>query len=94
MDSLGDFVASSKRPMQISLDEFQEIVDLKDALRIEGVMRSHIQRHRMKTADGRWSIPRSNFGLKEFALPTDEKQPSKRLFEGSADGNERGRFTC
>ena len=46
MVSLGEFAASSKRPVQISLDEFQEIVDLKDALRIEGVMRSHIQQHR------------------------------------------------
>ncbi len=46
MASLGEFVEASKSLVQVSLDEFQEIVDLKDALKIEGILRSHVQRHR------------------------------------------------
>ncbi len=45
MDSLGEFIAVSGRLVHIALDEFQEIVTLKESLRVEAVMRTHIQRH-------------------------------------------------
>ena len=46
IDSLYQFTEESKRLVQIALDEFQEIVTLKDALGIEAVLRTHIQRHK------------------------------------------------
>jgi len=44
--SLHQFVEASKRPVHIALDEFQEVVTLKEALRIEAVFRTHIQRQK------------------------------------------------
>jgi len=44
VSSLREFIESSDRLVHIALDEFQEITQLKDALKIEGIMRSHIQR--------------------------------------------------
>ncbi len=44
--SLCQFIEESKRLVQIALDEFQEIVTLKEALRIEAVLRTHIQRQK------------------------------------------------
>lgn len=46
MESLGDFIASTKGLVHLAFDEFQEIVALREALEIEGIMRSHIQRQR------------------------------------------------
>ena len=46
MESLDRFLEKNKGLVHIALDEFQEIVDLKEALQIEAVMRSHIQHHR------------------------------------------------
>lgn len=45
MESLGNFIAETGRLVHIALDEFQEITELPDALKIEGIMRQHIQRH-------------------------------------------------
>jgi hypothetical protein len=45
MESLDRFLENNKEPVHIALDEFQEIVELKEALQIEAVMRLHIQHH-------------------------------------------------
>ncbi|MBI5327042.1 MAG: ATP-binding protein [Deltaproteobacteria bacterium] len=45
MTGLGKFAAGKNALCHIVFDEFQEIVELKDAYAIEGVMRSHIQNH-------------------------------------------------
>ena len=44
MEDLGAFIATSKAPVHIVLDEFQEITELKDP-QIEGILRKHIQEH-------------------------------------------------
>jgi len=44
MDSLREFVTATKSLVHVALDEFQEIVTLKEALQIEGLMRTQIQR--------------------------------------------------
>ena len=46
IDSLCQFIEDSKRLVQIALDEFQEIVTLKEAVAIEAVLRTHIQRQK------------------------------------------------
>jgi uncharacterized protein len=46
MDSLGDFISTAQTPVHVALDEFQEIVILKEALQIEGAMRSRIQQQK------------------------------------------------
>jgi len=46
IDSLYHFTEDSKRLVQIALDEFQEIVTLKEAPKIEAVLRTHIQRQK------------------------------------------------
>ena len=43
MDSLREFVATTKSLVHVALDEFQEIVTLKEALQVEGIMRTQIQ---------------------------------------------------
>lgn len=43
MDSLQEFINATKSLVHVALDEFQEIVTLKEALQIEGLMRTHIQ---------------------------------------------------
>lgn len=42
--SLQQFIEAAQRLVHVALDEFQEIVTLKDALGIEAVLRTHIQR--------------------------------------------------
>jgi hypothetical protein len=44
--SLHRFIEDSKKLVHIALDEFQEIVALKEALRIEAVFRTHVQRQK------------------------------------------------
>ena len=46
MESLGQFIEGSGKLVHIALDEFQEIVELKEALQIEATMRTHIQHHK------------------------------------------------
>jgi len=46
MESLGQYIADSEVPVHIVLDEFQEITALKEALKVEAVLRKHIQHHR------------------------------------------------
>jgi hypothetical protein len=46
MESIGEFIAATKALVHLALDEFQEIVVLREALEIEGIMRGHIQRQR------------------------------------------------
>lgn len=43
LSSLGELANDEK--FHVALDEFQEIIELKESRRIEGVMRSHIQSH-------------------------------------------------
>jgi len=45
LESLGEFVTRAGKLVQISLDEFQEVSALREALQIEGIMRTCIQRH-------------------------------------------------
>jgi hypothetical protein len=45
LESLGEFIQEHDSLVNITLDEFQEIVTLKPALQIEALMRTHIQRH-------------------------------------------------
>lgn len=44
--SIHQFIESAQRLVHIALDEFQEIVTLKEALQIEAVLRTHIQRQK------------------------------------------------
>jgi hypothetical protein len=44
--SLHEFIENANRLVHIALDEFQEIVTLKEALRIEAVFRTQIQRQK------------------------------------------------
>jgi hypothetical protein len=43
MDSLREFVGTTQSLVHVALDEFQEIVTLKEALQVEGIMRTRIQ---------------------------------------------------
>jgi uncharacterized protein len=43
MNSLREFVTTTKSLIHVALDEFQEIVTLKEALQVEGIMRTQIQ---------------------------------------------------
>ena len=45
MDNLGEFINKAQTGINIVFDEFQEITEL-NGLQIEGILRSHIQRHR------------------------------------------------
>lgn len=45
MESLGTFIKDSEQLVQISLDEFQEIVKLDKAAKVEAILRRHIQLH-------------------------------------------------
>lgn len=46
IDSLSRFIEESEQLIQIALDEFQEIVTLKEALTIEAALRTRIQRQK------------------------------------------------
>ena len=46
MDSLADFINTIHCSAHIALDEFQEIVILREALQVEAAMRTRIQQHR------------------------------------------------
>ena len=46
MESLGKFIHSTKGLVQVTLDEFQEIVVLKEALQVEAALRAQINQHR------------------------------------------------
>ncbi len=46
MESIGEFIATAKGLVNLAFDEFQEIVVLREALEIEGIMRTHIQQQR------------------------------------------------
>lgn len=45
LSQFGGFARVQKKGFHIIFDEFQEITQLPDSLKIEGVLRSHIQRH-------------------------------------------------
>jgi len=45
LSQLGKFAAENDTQFHIVLDEFQEITELPDSLKIEGMVRSHIQTH-------------------------------------------------
>jgi len=45
MESLGVFIRETDELVHFVLDEFQEITELPDVLKIEGIMRQHIQQH-------------------------------------------------
>ena len=46
MNSLREFVHTTQSLVHVALDEFQEIVTLKEALQVEGIMRTQIQQQR------------------------------------------------
>ena len=46
MESLGEFIHTTKALVQVTLDEFQEIVVLKEALQVEAALRTQISQHR------------------------------------------------
>jgi len=46
MDSLGEFISGINTRAHIALDEFQEIVILREALQVEAAMRTRIQQQR------------------------------------------------
>jgi hypothetical protein len=46
MESLGEFIATAKSLVHLAFDEFQEIVVLREALEMEGIMRTHVQQQR------------------------------------------------
>ncbi len=45
LSGIGKFIKDVDHTFNITIDEFQEIVDLKDSRTIEGIMRNHIQTH-------------------------------------------------
>ncbi|RJQ67596.1 MAG: ATP-binding protein [Desulfobacteraceae bacterium] len=45
MESLGKFIKETDELIHFVIDEFQEIVELPDVLKIEGILRQHIQQH-------------------------------------------------
>ena len=45
LSAVGRFINEYEKGCHIVFDEFQEIVELQEALQIEGIMRSHIQTH-------------------------------------------------
>ena len=45
IESLGRFIREAGHPVNIAFDEFQEIVTLPDALKIEATLRKNIQEH-------------------------------------------------
>lgn len=45
MEGLGRFIKDQKGGCHVVLDEFQEIAEIRESLQVEGIMRSHIQRH-------------------------------------------------
>ncbi|KPK35857.1 MAG: hypothetical protein AMK70_04510 [Nitrospira bacterium SG8_35_1] len=45
LTGLGKFISDHKKGCHIVFDEFQEIVELKESAKIEGILRSHIQTH-------------------------------------------------
>ncbi|HAM50105.1 MAG TPA: ATP-binding protein [Nitrospiraceae bacterium] len=45
LSGLGRFIKDYRRGCHIVFDEFQEIVELRESLQVEGIMRSHIQTH-------------------------------------------------
>ncbi|HEY3275164.1 MAG TPA: ATP-binding protein [Syntrophorhabdaceae bacterium] len=45
LTQFGEFTAKNENGFHVAFDEFQEITQLPDSLKIEGVMRSHIQSH-------------------------------------------------
>jgi hypothetical protein len=46
MDSLGEFISATNTSAHIALDEFQEIIILREALQVEAAMRTRIQQQR------------------------------------------------
>jgi hypothetical protein len=46
MDSLGAFISATNTSAHIALDEFQEIIILREALQVEAAMRTRIQQQR------------------------------------------------
>lgn len=46
MEGLGSYVKNNKLKASVALDEFQEITDLPEAKKIEGILRSHMQFHK------------------------------------------------
>ncbi|MBP7526912.1 MAG: ATP-binding protein [Syntrophorhabdaceae bacterium] len=45
LSQFGKFTQDHKKGFHVVFDEFQEIIQLPDSLKIEGVMRSHVQGH-------------------------------------------------
>ncbi len=45
LSAVGRFINEYEKGCHIVFDEFQEIVELQEALQVEGIMRSHIQTH-------------------------------------------------
>jgi uncharacterized protein len=45
LTQFGEFTGKNKKGFHVAFDEFQEITQLPDSLRIEGAMRAHIQSH-------------------------------------------------
>jgi AAA+ ATPase superfamily predicted ATPase len=45
LEAIGRFIDSTGQLVHIALDEFQEIVELREAIKIEGIMRAHLQNH-------------------------------------------------
>lgn len=45
LSGFGRFIQDVNQSFSIAIGEFQEIVELKESLQIEGIMRSHIQTH-------------------------------------------------
>lgn len=46
MSSIGEFIDKTDSLFNVALDEFQEIVELRDAPKIEGILRTHTQKHK------------------------------------------------
>jgi uncharacterized protein len=45
LSELGEFIEAGKKKVNLVMDEFQEITEIRDA-NVEGIMRSHIQQHK------------------------------------------------
>lgn len=102
MDSLREFVHTTKSLVHVALDEFQEIVTLKEALRVEGILRTEIQQQqasyffigsRRRILLGIFNDRQRPFFQSAINYPL-KRLPPKELAEFIAEQFEKSRRKC
>lgn len=102
LDSIREFVNTTRFLVHVALDEFQEIVTLKEALQIEGIMRTQIQQQqasyffigsRRRILLGIFNERQRPFFQSAINYPL-KLLPSDELAEFIADQFEKGQRKC